>query len=80
MGIPAGWSKRRYWANHAIPNTRNEFVRCANYDFENRHIAEPLGFYRFAFWPVHCLNGKWRWLRWIEDHGDGRYSLGNRAH
>ena len=74
------WSKRNNRPVHAIPNTRNEFVACKNYDTELRHLAEPMGYYRVAFWPVKCRNGKWRWLTWIEDHGNGTYTLGNRAH
>lgn len=65
---------------HPVPRTRGEYNLCKNFDNELRHLAEPLGFYRMALWPVRCRNGKWRWFRWIEDHGDGTYSLGNRAH
>jgi hypothetical protein len=70
----------RFRPVHPIPNTRGEYVACKNFDSECRHLAEGMGFYRVAWWPVKCRNGKWRWLSWIEDHGDGSYSLGNRAH
>jgi hypothetical protein len=59
---------------------RGEFIKCRNFDRELRHLGEPMGYYRIAFWPVKCRNGCWRWLTWIEDHGDGTYTLGNRAH
>ena len=59
---------------------RNEFIACKNHDSEHRSIGEPLGYYRFAWWPVVCRNGRRRWLTWIEDHGNGAYTLGNRAH
>ena len=57
-----------------------EFVHCSMYDSELRHAAEPFGFYKFAWLPVKCRNGYWRWLSWVEHHSDGTYSLGNRAH
>lgn len=50
------------------------------YDSEGRHAAESIGFYEFAWRPRRCRNGKWRWLCWVESHGDGTYTLGNRAH
>lgn len=56
------------------------FIECPNWDDECRHAAEGLGYYRVAWWPVRCRNGKLRWLTWIEDHLDGTFSLGNRAH
>lgn len=59
---------------------RSETVRCLNWDSENRHIAESLGWYTFAWMPKRCRNGKLRWLCWVERHSDGTYTLGNRAH
>lgn len=56
------------------------YMACADWDTECRHLDEPLGFYRFAWWPRRCRNGRWRWLCWVEHHLDGTYSLGNRAH
>jgi hypothetical protein len=59
----------------------NEAARpCQSYDRELRHVGDPIGWHKFAWWPVQCRNGYWRWLRWVELHGDGTYSLGNRAH
>lgn len=49
-------------------------------DAEGRWPIEPLGFYRFAWTPKRCRNGKIRWFCWVEHHGDGTYSLGDRAH
>ena len=60
--------------------TKGEFLRCQNWDDECRHIGEPIGFYRFAWWPKRCRNGNVRWLVSVEDHGDGTFTLGNRAH
>lgn len=56
-----------------------QYEACPNWDSECRHAAESLGFYLFAWLPVKCRNGKRRWLRWVERHGDGTFSLGNRA-
>lgn len=53
---------------------------CVDYDSECRHVGEPMGFFRFAWWPVRCRNGKRRWLEWVECHCDGTYTLGDRAH
>ena len=84
QGVSVGWSKLRNRPVHAIPNTRNEFVACKNYDDECRHIGAGFGWYTFAWLPTKCRNGKWRWLTWLEKHADmlGRtyYTLGNRAH
>ncbi len=52
---------------------------CPDYDPEGRHIAEPLGFYTFTWWPKICRNGKRRWMTWVERHRDGTYTLGDRA-
>jgi hypothetical protein len=59
---------------------RGEFVLCKNIDDEHRSIGEPFGFFEFAWWPRRCRNGKVRWLRSVEHHSDGTYTLGNRAH
>ena len=56
-----------------------QFVPCLDYDAECRHITEPLGFYTVAFLPQRRRNGRWVWLRWIEQHDDGTVTLGNRA-
>lgn len=53
---------------------------CPDYDEEGRHVSEAIGWFEIAWWPVRCRNGKLRWLRWVERHDDGSYSLGNRAH
>jgi hypothetical protein len=57
-----------------------DFAMCSMFDSELRHAGESLGFYEFAWKPVQCRNGKWRWLRTVERHDDKTYSLGNRAH
>lgn len=49
--------------------------RCDSWDDEMRHVTEPLGYSQFAWLPVRCRNGKVRWLRWVERHADGTYSL-----
>lgn len=59
---------------------RGEFIACQNFDNEDRHIAEPMGFYVFTWKPQRCRNGRLRWLRWLERHPDGTFTLGNRAH
>jgi hypothetical protein len=46
---------------------------------ELRYTSEPFGLYIFSWVPRKCRNGKWRWLRWLEQHRDGTYTLGNRA-
>jgi hypothetical protein len=71
-----------YFAYHIVESFQGqlEFVKCSMYDRELRHAAESMGFYMIAWRPVHCRNGYWRWLRWVEQHSDGTYSLGNRAH
>ena len=56
------------------------FMLCESYDSELRWVGDPFGWFQFAWLPVQCRNGYWRWLRWVERHGDGTYSLGNRAH
>jgi hypothetical protein len=53
---------------------------CPDWDDEWRHVSEPIGWHKFAWWPVRCRNGKPRWLRDIEIMTDGTYALGNRAH
>ena len=66
-----------YFNGHGwLPAPGNE--QCGNYDDECRHIAEPLGFSLFAFTPKRCRNGRWRWLRFVEKHPDGTFTL-NRA-
>lgn len=62
------------------PKQTYVYRRCVDYDLEGRHVSEAMGFYRFAWKPVRCRNGKHRWLRWVECHADGTYSLGDRAH
>ncbi len=64
------------------PNTTGiyDYKPCPDYDSEGRHIAEPFGFYTFAWWPKLCRNGKRRWLTWVERHEDGSFTLGDRAH
>ena len=55
--------------------------RCLNFDDECRRFGEPYGYIMFAWKPVKCRNGKWRWLRWVERHNPGcSYTLSNRAH
>ena len=49
-------------------------------DSEGRLSSEPYGYYFFAWKPRRCRNGKIRWLCWLEDHMDGTFSRGNRAH
>ena len=80
---------RRHRFYHSVYGTREdsreyalrgEFTACLNFDPEDRHIAEPLGFYVFAWLPRSCRNGRVRWLRWLERHSDGSYTLGNRAY
>jgi hypothetical protein len=66
-----------YYAYHKM---KDGFIQCQSYDAELRHVTDPFGWYKIAWWPVQCRNGYWRWLRWVEQHGDGTYSLGNRAH
>jgi hypothetical protein len=84
QGATTGWSARTKRFVHPIPNTRNEFVACKNFDSEQRWLGDSLGYYVFAWRPRKCRNGKWRWLTWLERHTDwgGRtyYTLGNRAH
>lgn len=46
------------------------------YDSENRFVGEPIGFHVFAWKPTRCRNGYWRWLCWLERHGDGTFTLG----
>lgn len=58
----------------------NEFIPCHNFDDECRSLAEPFGWITFAWLPVWCRNGKLRWLRSVERHSDGSYTLCNRAH
>jgi hypothetical protein len=66
------------WADgRAIPGT---VYACHNFDAECRHGAEGFGFYIFAWLPRRRRNGKLRWLTWVEDHLDGTFTLGNRAH
>lgn len=71
-----------YFVYHRVQGFQGqlEFVKCSMWDRELRHAAEPFGFYQFAWLPVQCRNGYWRWLCWVERHSDGTYSLGNRAH
>ena len=64
---------------HDLPSESDLYAPCADYDAEGRHIAETLGFYTFAWWPVRCRNGKRRWLTSIERHADGSVTAGNRA-
>lgn len=80
---------RRHRFYHSIYGTqengqeyalRGELIACLNFDNEDRHLAEPFGFYIFAWLPHRCRNGRLRWLRWLEHHSDGTYTLGNRAH
>lgn len=56
------------------------FFPCLNFDDECRHIGEPLGFYVFAWKPRRCRNGRLRWLKWVERHADGSFTLGDRAY
>ncbi len=46
------------------------------YDSEAIHFTEPYGWHLFAWTPKRCRNGKIRWLKWLERHGDGSYTLG----
>src|SRR5262249_22786014 len=60
--------------------TGERYLPCPDWDWEFRHVSEPLGFYMFAWWPRRCRNGKLRWLTSVERHDDGTFTLGNRAH
>lgn len=88
-GRPVSFSPRRGMMLHSVYGTdadgrewamKGEFTRCRNYDVECRHLAEPFGFYTFAWLPRRCRNGRKRWLCWVERHPDGTYTYGNRAH
>ena len=51
-------------------------------DKEMRLEGEEFGYFIFAFLPKKCRNNKWRWLCWLERHGEkGRYTytLGTRG-
>ena len=74
-----GWHHGRVVHRAKAINEGYYHRACLNYDAEGRHIAEPLGFYTFAWLPVRCRNGKWRWFRWVERHEDGTFTAGNRA-
>lgn len=82
LGQPVGMGPRGemvhaiYQNGKALPGV---FAGCGNYDDECRHLAEPFGYYTFAFLPKKCRNGQRRWLCWVERHQDGTYTLGNRA-
>jgi hypothetical protein len=43
-------------------------------DSEGVCVWEPLGYAMFAFWPVRCRNGKWRWFCGVDRHRDGTYT------
>lgn len=66
------------WRHESGEVLPNEFVRCHHYDLECRLTDEPDGRIVFAWLPVRCRNGKRRWLRRVERHADGTYTLGNR--
>jgi len=71
--------------HHAAVDASGNLIKgsarmCGNYDDEGRHMAEPFGFYIFSWRPRRCRNGKLRWLRFLERHMDGTYTLGSRAH
>lgn len=57
-----------------------QFIPCLNFDGECRGLAEPFGWVMFAWLPKRCRNGRWRWLRSVERHSDGSYTLCDRAH
>lgn len=67
-----------YWAGN--PAQDDLYRPCPDWDSEFRHVSEPVGFHTFAWRPVRCRNGRWRWLTWVERFPDGTFAIGNRAH
>ena len=45
-------------------------------DSEGMAVWEAFGQHRFAWVPKKCRNGKVRWLKTLEQHHDGSYTLG----
>ena len=45
-------------------------------DSEGIAVWEGFGAHRFAWTPKRCRNGKVRWLKTLERHFDGTYTLG----
>jgi hypothetical protein len=45
-------------------------------DSEGTVPWEEFGAHRFAWLPRRCRNGRLRWLRTLERHRDGSYTLG----
>ena len=45
-------------------------------DSEGTAVWEDFGKHRFAWTPKRCRNGKLRWLKTLERHRDGSYTLG----
>ena len=45
-------------------------------DSEGLACWEAYGRHRFAWMPKRCRNGRVRWLKTLERHGDGSYTLG----
>ena len=45
-------------------------------DSEGTAAWEDFGPHRFAWWPRRCRNGRVRWLKTLERHRDGTYTLG----
>lgn len=50
--------------------------RC---DSEGTVPWEEFGTHRFAWLPRRCRNGRVRWLKILERHRDGTYTLGRLA-
>ena len=65
--IWVGMGERRYLG---IPTTSR---RC---DSEGMAVWEDFGPHRFAWLPRRCRNGRVRWLKTLERHHDGTYTLG----
>jgi hypothetical protein len=53
-----------------IPTTRHRR------DSEGTAVWESFGPHRVAWLPKRCRNGKVRWLKTLERHRDGTYTLG----
>jgi hypothetical protein len=78
-GLPL-WRREAVRPHRWMHRIGDTAIFCENYDPEGRHVAEPYGFIEFAWRPTKCRNGRWRWLRSVEHHDDGTFSLCDRAY
>ena len=54
-------------------------ARSRRRDSEGTAVWEDFGAHRFAWFPRRCRNGRVRWLKVLERHRDGTYTLGRLA-